>query len=301
MKLHLICHGMMLFWYRKPDPGPEGYTILIPQGFRSGKLLHLVGAGIGVGAPNPHPWLQLDSTDVVPQRRFELRFALAAVPHNGVKPPENENLSFYENPAYRAVENPTGIAFAIDIPYPHSENPMRVATYEADPYVRRDSDALRDRVVKAFTIAPRRIVAARLLSFEITDPRISLYEPRTGQELPFVPGPSGRDIKLHLYSQPAHLPGPHENHTEILNDMLHLETKGGGRASFDLKLNPDRKPTLDPDTFPTLPDLGFTDHLHLWELAALYPQGADDHGAHGSTSGVLRFVDPAECGQGGGC
>jgi hypothetical protein len=302
MKLRLICHGMMLFWYKKPStPGgdDDGYRILIPQGYVAdqqghGHLMHDLRFGIGAGVPDPHAhkWLLLAPNAVVPPREFDLRFGVAPRRHRTDEVPDsNRNLSFYENAGYRAVEDPNRIAYTIHVPYPHDETPLRVATYQAPPYKSGG-------VVGGFGVLPHRIVSARMLTFEIDNPNagIYLYDRNAYQSSPVGTGSITGDLTLHLYSEPAHKPGANENHTHILNAMLKLSDKNANTSSdFDLTLNDQRKPTYDPEGLEVPSGLNFRDLLHLWEISALDNPGSPLH-VRGPA-----FVDPAECGQGGGC
>lgn len=292
MKLRLICHGMMLFWYKKPSSeggDDDGYRIFIPQGHHHGRLMHDLRFGVGAGVPKPHPWLRLDTGGVVQPKEFELRFGAAGRRHRSNEVPDPaENLSLYESEDYRAVENPAGIAYTIHVPYPHDEIPIRVATYQRPPY-------LAGNVVTNLGVAPHRIVGARILTFEIASANIDvqLYDVKQQQLSPVETSPAGSDLTLHLYSEPPHQPGEDEDHTEMINGMLKLLDKNGNALSdFDLKLDELRTPKLDPEGLELPAGLNFRDLLHLWELDALDNPGQ---------SLRARFVDPAECGQGGGC
>jgi hypothetical protein len=136
------------------------------------------------------------------------------------------------------------------------------------------------------------------LTFQIGDPDVAvqLYDLSSQQSSPVVAAPIADGLTLHLYSEPADPPGEHEDHTKILNGMLELYKKNTQTSSaFDLELDEGRQATLDPDDLKLPEGLSFRDLLHLWELKAL-----DNHG-HSFKQGRARYVDPAECGQGGGC
>src|SRR5262249_34711395 len=99
MKLHLICHGMMLFWYRKPANGPDGYTIFIPHGHShdgSGTMLHDVRLGLGAGAKDSVLKLPADHADHT-RKNYRLEFGASAnMNPRSQSPPASQNLSFYE-------------------------------------------------------------------------------------------------------------------------------------------------------------------------------------------------------------
>jgi hypothetical protein len=306
MELQLICHGMMLFWYRHKvdnDPTTDGYRILIPkQGMTKGSPLHQFRLGLGPGALEPY-LCYADLTDWQATQEWKLEFG--NIPSNKMRGPKpgDANLNFYRNPQSKAVpvkEVTAGnspIAFIIDIPYPMAEDPIRATDYRADPYVKGD-------VVAGFGIHPRRIVSARVFTFLINGQSITLS--RANETKTIVANPSQPRIKLHLYSQSADPPG-NATHLGLLNDMLGLR-KGVSNYSnsFDLKLNTASGAIHDPDL--KIPEgLGFRDLLHLWEYFELFPFTKKPCLESAKVARDLsRLVDlyaydPAECGQGSGC
>lgn len=311
MKVKLVCHGMMLFWYRgDADPAKDRYSILIPQGLHNGMYMHEVRFGVGAGAPGPKTSLMYDPTStrpVVPQKQFRLDFGVAKN-ERGIRPNPQENLSFYPKGNAKAVANAAGVAFSIDVPYPHSQKPVRVATYCADPYACDPDKDTVDIGVKKLGITPRRIVGARLLTYEVADPSqaITLVETTGSDKFVIVPGPLTDDVTLHLYSQPSVLQSP-KGHLDLLNAMLDVDDGEGNVNPLDLRMNEYCDATIDPDSFGMTPELGFKDHLHLWEYKALHtrspstPSREHSHVDAGSNEVQVLFVNPAECGQGGGC
>ncbi len=301
MQLHLICHGMMLFWYNKPSvegAGDDGYTILIPQ-MSAGPPKpgdHQLLLGRDYGALQP-----VLTYPMTPQGTQAFKLSFDAAPSDKIRSMKSnkENLVFYANDMTGARAVPTigadytaGIAVTIDIPYPRAEHPIRAARYFSDPYDYINSSS----TIDAFDVHPRRIVNATVLTFDIVDGNkpILLVNKRidTDQRL-LDPGSITKPVVLHLYSQPA---------VNILTDHLHMLTgmlkyKG---SELDLRIKKD-VPSIKYPPLPIPEGLHVLDLLHLGELNELgIPTGAPMTDAEKRMTGTLG-VDPAECGQGGGC
>ena len=299
MELKLICHGMMLFWYRKETANvPAGYRILIPQ---SPNKEHVLRLGVGPGAPSSV--LQYETSPKSTQH-FGLDFGVGPSPTKPGMKPKNSELLMYRTAD--AVATPddraslgAGVGFVIDIPYPLREEPVRATDYDEDPY-------LPGLAVEAFAIHPRRMLDARVFTFIVADSTKDVIL-RSNDNLPsrlLVKAPVPDGIKLHLYCQPPTPVMPGTSHLQRLNEMLLF-----GGSVLDLKLNDDRNPKKDPD-IPIPVGLSFQDLLHLSELGALMPGGtgasditgdSDVQGQKLMTMPSMFAIDPAECGQGGGC
>jgi hypothetical protein len=327
MELKLICHGMMLFWYRKPstDGGrDDGYTILIPQAtvhntegcasethmggseqhspkqHQEQHFMHEVRLGVGAGAR--HSVLGYGSQ---PEgtKYFDLKFGCGISSTQRVKKSDECNLVIYRNQIHGAMPNygrdpDAGVAFAIDIPYPVREESVRVTEYKNDPYI--------GTAVDAFCVHPRRVVATRVFTFEVADVsegivlRNKLVPCDTRVIQPGSISSNQKTVRLHLYSQPPKFPLLGDNHFPMLTRMLLVNG-----SPLDLCLNEDRCPDNDPDGLVIPYGLGFKDVLHLAELRFLFPHLCDPAGGHHHAKvgdeNVITSFDPAECGQGGGC
>lgn len=310
MKLQLICHGMMLFWYRPPSASglkDDGYTILIPQ-LHAHAIPHVFKVDLVAGAPRP--LLEYPST---PQgtRFLKLSFGSSASPKRRGAKSRLHNLSFYRNLEYAARPNfgntaQAGVAFAIDIPYPHKEDAVRASKYENAPYL------MGGKAQPAFDIRPRRILGASVFTFENVRPDVEVKfdDPANpANNIPILPQPLAADVKLHIYSQPEVPPTLATNHVEMLNKILKLENLANLHPVQDLDLfvNPFRDATeivIPPPAGLTLDD---AKHLHQFRVSPEPPPVGGHHGsghAHGGNPAVQldkRAFDPAECGQGGGC
>jgi hypothetical protein len=291
MELQLICHGMMLFWYRRPrySEFDDGYTILIPR--KSNNHEHKVRLGVGPGAHETV--LGYDDEDPKETRRGAIAFGVADSDKPRGPKPKSFNLMFLHKD-FQAFADSRGVAFAIDIPYPHREEPVRVATYgpEQPPYERPDGSA-----AHAFKISPTRLVATTVFTYRIADPSKGLTL-HIGSDMRKILDHEEMHgtVKLHLYSQQRHhIAGD----IGMLNQMLQWNRKGSSGVSSQLNLKPNdcRKALLDLPDFPIPQGLTFRDCLHLTELHNL------DHPIDDKDKDMPRImaIDPAECGQGGGC
>ena len=125
MKLHLICHGMMLFLYRRRSSEcADGYRILIPQCplFKTFPQ-HELRLGTSPGAPKTYLSY---GPEPQPTKYYDLQFGVACSQKRRGPKDVLSNLSLYENLKFKAQSNygngkPSGVAFAIDIPYPKEE------------------------------------------------------------------------------------------------------------------------------------------------------------------------------------
>jgi hypothetical protein len=318
MELQLICHGMMLFWYRHPAPGApvtsDGYQILIPQAEMNGQPVHELRLGLNPGAIKSHlGYNDLNATNGATQH-LRLEFGDSISVKERRAKAKQTNLNFYRINPHRSVRRAgndrpsSGVAFVIDIPYPDDEDPIRVTDYTYDPYMTTGPNS---RVVTAFDIRPRRLVGARVFKFAISNKPITLLNLTTGAPPQVIePNPTGQRIKLHLYSQSMHKPDPNDNHLPLLNAMLDLKNLNTSVShGFDLQMDPGREPTHDPP-LDLPPGLGFRDQLHLWEFHAMFPfvhaalksgKASEDTLEKLSLKVDKTAYDPAECGQGGGC
>jgi hypothetical protein len=292
VKVRLICHGMMLFWFRKAGErnlNYDGYTILIPQAPlpHPGDPGHELRLGAG-----PRASLSVLGYDVHPRptQEFVLDFGFAPSPKQRGPKCHLYNLVLYRNlgaaayPDYDAANSAAGVAFAIDIPYPWTEDPLRAMEYDRPPYIATGTTAM------AFDIHPKRVTGTTMFTFEIEDPSrpIALLNKNDARDRrPIPPGSSniGADINVHLYSQPPHMttPGTMPHHFQVFQRLLRFHD-----APLDLTPDPNRKAKAIP--IPT-PD-GLTDE-DTQDLAHLLTMS--------SGTEMIMIDDPAECGQGGGC
>jgi hypothetical protein len=308
MELQLICHGMMLFWYResvKSANATDGYQILIPQGRINNQLVHELRLGPGSGAKVSSLGYDDQDPNTLATQYWQLDFGnIESTKERGQKS-KDKNLTFYGNSSTRTKrrtgikKEDAGVAFVIDIPYPLKECPIRAMDYKKNPYLNPSADGKRKaRVVEAFNVRPKTIVSARVFHFSINNNvPITLYRPATNTRRDIVANPSGSIIQIHLYNQAPEPPSDNrENHLPLFNKMLQLTTNSNNthtEAPFDLELNPDRdgaKAKLD--TSQTVRGKDLSD---LWEFLEF-----DETGKVRNPSDI-RAYDPAECGQGSGC
>jgi hypothetical protein len=306
MELQLFCHGMMLFWYRKPvGDQPHGYRIMIPQGILDEELVHELRLVLDTEAERSYLGFKDQDPATRATQYWRLEFGNAVSTSARGRKPSETNLTFYGAGSTQSIrragrtKGKAGVAFVIDIPYPREECPIRAMNYTNNPYLEPGMQTT-GRVVKTFNAQPGRIVSARVFQFSITDAAISLYNTRTGCRREIVARPSSDIIKIHLYNQSKDPPsGKRPNHLPLLNNMLTLKTIVDNtriEGPFDLQLNPERKGTYAELDYPTtICDL---DLLDLWERSVLLAVG-------GELKGLEQFhpaaYDPAECGQGSGC
>lgn len=304
MKLYLFCHGMMLFWYRRRTyESVDGYRILIPQSpvGDDGKLQHQVGLGACLGATDNDFLSYPDSPE--PTKFYELQFGAAT----SLKPrgPKDcgANIGLYERyglckaePNY-GYDQPNGVAFAIDIPYPACDDQLRPVTYSdvvyQPGYTRED-----------FQIYPKCIPRSNLFTYEISCPDMPIVlqdklDPSKRTILTEVSGDS--DVKLYLYSGPPHVEIMGKSHLPAFNNMLRY----GNHSTLDLDMNLGVSSVCHRLEDTPIPK-GFTtdDYRHLAELndkSDFCPysnkEARADMGGHSHMTGA----NPAECSQGGGC
>jgi hypothetical protein len=177
-----------------------------------------------------------------------------------------------------------GIAFTIDIPYPRFEEPVRVATYKRDPYS--------GHAATHFGICARLLVGARVLTFEVQDPKdgIHLQNLDDSRDCRPILGSITGDVKLHLYSQPR-VVHPKSNHLEVFKKMVRLN-----QQPLEICLVEERGADIDPPWLPRPNGLSIIDTLHLHELPPL-----KQHEQEEKIPLEAMTIDPAECNQGGGC
>jgi hypothetical protein len=325
LELQLICHGSMAIFYRRPHERGldyDGYTIFIPQPPREREddkcPQHELKMGVNAGAAiRTAPQLKFESTNPVGRSRsFELQFGWEPSPKKrGPKPPHSA-LGLYaftsKGPRAKPQEEgdlvPPGVAFAIDIPYPHREEVVRVANYPTFPFEQ-------GRTVQHFGLRTTRLIATRVFSYQLSAGTRGVYlqnERSYRDRWGFVDEISA-SIKIHLYNQSQVLP-LHDSKTKKAkkddvndhNDQLNQAFRIG-EYPLDLRRKQKRTVpgTMDPEGVPIPAGLGFRDLLHLAELYILYPElrhCAQDLGANALKAvEIFQGFDPAECTQPDGC
>lgn len=291
--LYLFGHGMMLFWYRRrTSESIDGYRILIPQcpvhmGVQQHELRLVTKPG------GTDSYLKY-AKQPEPTKFYDLQFGAArSVKPRGTKDCK-ANIGLYEvygrckaEPNY-GYELPSGVAFAIDIPYPAKDDQLRPQPYKAPVY-------LPGNTREDFQIYPCEIPRSNLFTYEIGNPDmpVVLQNKLDPSDCHVLTNFSECDaVKLYLYSGPAHLledkKHPPMSHLPMFNRMLRY----GTHPELDLVPNPNSHQVcipLDPSTIPT----GFSveDYQHLAEIN-------DQQDYCGSP---VLGANPAECSQGGGC
>lgn len=297
MQLHLICNGMMLFWYRPAHNGrPDGYRILIPQSpvDSDGMQMHELRLGTQPGA-NPSS-LHYAPTPR-PTEYFELQFGYGPSLKTRAMKSCDYNVMLYGSNGRKAQpdyggDEPAGVGIVIDIPYPDTEEGARFESFAPNPYPYLQSGSC----APDFNVRPRQIPRCNVFTWGIVNPElpVTLQNRRVDEDRRFlVHDPVQGDVKLYLYSGPPKFPTAMINHLEAFNQML--KYKG---QCLDLKRDPKAKPTCT-QLDSVVPPAGVTrdDLKHLCEI-----NGYMDMCTAQSRGIVNEFsIDPAECVQGGGC
>ncbi len=180
------------------------------------------------------------------------------------------------------------MAFAIDISYLKEEIQVRSETfkYEAflDGYTRTD-----------FSVYPTSMPRSNIYTFDIGETKLPVVlqnKVKADDRSILVDSPIHTDIKIYLYSGPPHLKAdlnhPAMSHMDAFNAMLSYDT----HPVLDLVPNSDSMASCTPLTKIPLPAGFYLDDLkHLAEL-----NDNQDMCMNPSLG-----MNPAECGQGGGC
>jgi hypothetical protein len=315
LELQLICHGSMAFFYRSPGERGldyDGYTIFIPRTPMTGHDMdHELRMGVGAGAVTFAPQLRHVPDPPVDMKtvEYELRFDWKPSKKKRGAKPALETLGLYQRKNIRAeaqLGGPigvAGVAFAIDIPYPHREEVVRVADYKRFPFVR-------SKTVSDFDLKARRLTGARVFTYDLASRKrgvILQNENSKNDRFPFAKSVPRR-IKIHLYNQAQVLPNPERDvraiavgHNEELNQAFRVKQR-----PIKLKQNPRIPRTIDPEGVDIPDGLGFRDLLHLAELYLLYPELRPTSKEPGGPRVQSLFhgfggFDPAECTQPEGC
>jgi len=284
---------MMLFWYRKPtEETADGYRILIPQApVNGGKQEHELRFGTSPGASSTYLSYPASAQAT---KYYELQFGVATSPQaRGMKTVIDHICLYEQYGSCKAEPNyGSGVAFAIDIPYPFAEQAARYETYTGEPYQQ-------GYTVRDFKIHPRAIPRCNIFTFDVSDPRLGVVlqnkrDPSDRQLL--QTGPLKSDLKLYLYSQPPHIT-PSMHHLDVFNKMLRY----ANHTELDLMVNTATKPTCTTLDKVHVPG-GFTID-DLKQLAEINDNvDLCSSSAPGGSSGFNIFgMNPAECGQGPGC
>jgi hypothetical protein len=278
-RLNLICHGMMLYYWKKTDP--DYITILVPPSPVdpiTHQNLHVIAFS---RFPGGQPMLLSQSG--IWTLDFGASPALTQANSSFTKPMNNTDVVFDK---YPLSANAGAILYQIRVPYPSSVRRYYVGNYpsSAPPYVYNPSGPVSmDYTTRDFAIHPASMTGTHVFTYDHINTMITLTHTASGDMQTISGAPV---VNLHLYSQPAKKSDYDFHHIHVFNEMVgYTDSNGNMHAKLDLTVL-NAAGSLDAD--PSEPDLSTVDTAELSDL--LDPNTAPPPG-----------VDPASCLQGWGC
>jgi hypothetical protein len=303
----LICHGMMLFFYRN-EPGEENYFyILVPNPYMTGNSnpVHRISLTEVSGDTNnilTHGGqlyrqggyeLQIQTANKNPYLRRDSKFS--GTPDNGILP-RAEEVVLYDSTGKRKIKPSTdiwnqyggspykpstndAIWFSIKVPFPTFVFSFKGEQFDQGPAYEQTG------VAKTLGVNPQSLPGMHVFYYENTDPKtqanLAYFDPTK-------PSPDSNllaanaNLKIHLYSQPPKK--GQLSHLGLFNKMVEFDGSPLDLTDAKTKSTPLNNPPGSPiDRYLIDPP----DYSELWEF--LNPP-----------SPPLLSADPVECLQGWG-